>query len=164
MALFGSKKKGKPSEAAFAPDPSAQEPLEFREVAAVPAAVGAARALRAVRAHPPRTLPVSRGARPVVSRPARTAPTATRRPRKAATATRRPRKAAAKGRLTAKQLAQRKYAARMRTVRKRAKTTAGGKGRIAKRSPATKLRRKLGLKPGKTASRHGGRKGVRKKR
>lgn len=51
--------------------------------------------------------------------------------------------------LTAKQRAQRKYAAGMRTVRARAKTAKGGKGRIAKRTTATKLRRKLGLKPGK---------------
>ena len=51
--------------------------------------------------------------------------------------------------LTPKQKAQRKYAASMRGVRKRAKTTSGGKGRLAKRSSATKLRRKLGLKPGK---------------
>ena len=51
--------------------------------------------------------------------------------------------------LTPKQRAQRKYAAGMRTVRSRAKTTKGGKGRIAKRSGATKLRRSLGLKPGK---------------
>lgn len=51
--------------------------------------------------------------------------------------------------LSKKQLAQRKYAARMGGLRKRAKKAAGGKGRIAKRSSATKLRRKLGLKPGK---------------
>lgn len=152
MALFGSKKKAKPGEVAFAPDPSAQEPLEFREVAGapaaatppltetVPAAVGAARALRAVRARQPTNRPAARP--PVVSRPARKA---AKRPGKA-------RKAAGKRPLTAKQLAQRKYAARMRTVRKRAKTTAGGKGRIAKRSSATKLRRKLGLKPGKKSA------------
>ena len=54
-----------------------------------------------------------------------------------------------KSKLTKKQLAQRKYAASMRGVRKRAKKTAGGKGRVAKRSSATKLRRKLGLKKGK---------------
>jgi hypothetical protein len=62
-------------------------------------------------------------------------------------ATKSSRKSAKK--LTKKQLAQRKYASRMRTVRKRAKKTSGGKGRIAKRSAATKLRRKLGLKKGK---------------
>lgn len=54
-----------------------------------------------------------------------------------------------KSKLTKKQLAQRKYAASMRGVRKRAKKRAGGKGRVAKRSSATKLRRKLGLKKGK---------------
>ncbi|MFA5945192.1 MAG: hypothetical protein WC876_12085, partial [Candidatus Thermoplasmatota archaeon] len=54
-----------------------------------------------------------------------------------------------KSKLTKKQLAQRKYAASMRGVRKRAKKTTGGKGRIAKRSSATKLRRRLGLKKGK---------------
>jgi len=48
--------------------------------------------------------------------------------------------------LTKKQKAQRVYASRMRTVRKRATTTRGGRGRIAKRTAATKLRRKLGLK------------------
>ena len=53
--------------------------------------------------------------------------------------------------LTKKQLAQRKYAAQMKGVRKRAKKASGGKGRIAKRAPATKLRRKLGLKRGKVA-------------
>jgi hypothetical protein len=37
----------------------------------------------------------------------------------------------------------------MRGVRKRAKKATGGKGRIAKRTAATKLRRKLGLKKGK---------------
>ena len=51
--------------------------------------------------------------------------------------------------LTPKQRAQRKYAASMRGVRKRAKKSSGGKGRVAKRSSATKLRRKLGLKAGK---------------
>lgn len=53
--------------------------------------------------------------------------------------------------LTPKQRAQRKYAAGMKQVRARAKTAKGGKGRIAKRSGATKLRRDLGLKPGKGA-------------
>lgn len=52
----------------------------------------------------------------------------------------------AKSRLTKKQLAQRKYASRMRTVRTRASRRTGGKGRIAKRTAATTLRRKLGLK------------------
>ncbi len=51
-----------------------------------------------------------------------------------------------KSKLTKKQLNQRKYAARMRTLRKRAKKRAGGKGRVAKRSSAAKLRRKLGIK------------------
>jgi hypothetical protein len=54
-----------------------------------------------------------------------------------------------KTKLTKKQLAQRKYAAQMRGLRKRAKKTSGGKGRVAKRSSATRARRKLGLKPGK---------------
>jgi hypothetical protein len=146
LPVFGSKKKGKPAEAVTAfpeedrtppPAPGMPEPLEFDEVPGapaaasppesetVPAAVGAAKALRAVRARAPA--------------------------RKAA-----PKR---KGKLTPKQLAQRKYAARMRTVRKRAKKASGGKGRIAKRSGATKLRRKLGLKAGK-----GTRKAARKKR
>jgi hypothetical protein len=51
--------------------------------------------------------------------------------------------------LTKKQLNQRKYAGRMSGLRKRAKKAAGGKGRVAKRSSATRMRRKLGLKPGK---------------
>lgn len=51
-----------------------------------------------------------------------------------------------KSKLTKKQLAQRKYAGSMSGLRKRAKKASGGKGRIAKRSSATKLRRKLGLK------------------
>ena len=51
-----------------------------------------------------------------------------------------------KSKLTRKQLNQRKYAARMRTLRKRAKKAKGGKGRVAKRSSAAKLRRKLGIK------------------
>jgi hypothetical protein len=54
-----------------------------------------------------------------------------------------------KAKLTKKQVAQRKYAARVKSLRSRAKKTRGGKGRIAKRSPATKLRRKLGLKKGR---------------
>jgi hypothetical protein len=58
-------------------------------------------------------------------------------------------KAKKKSKLTKKQLAQRKYAASMRGLRKRAKKKSGGKGRVAKRSSATKMRRKLGLKPGK---------------
>ena len=57
-------------------------------------------------------------------------------------------KRAKKSTLTKKQRAQRKYAASMRGLRKRAKKTSGGKGRVAKRSSATRLRRKLGLKPG----------------
>lgn len=48
--------------------------------------------------------------------------------------------------LTKKQLAQRKYASRMRTVRKRASTTRGGRGRVRNRKGATALRAKLGLK------------------
>lgn len=59
------------------------------------------------------------------------------------------RKTTKKSKLSKKQLAQRKYAAQVRVLRQRAKKTAGGKGRIAKRSSATKLRRKLGLKAGK---------------
>lgn len=55
-------------------------------------------------------------------------------------------KPAAKGKLTEKQLAQRKYAGSMGGIRKRAKKASGGKGPIAKRSSATKLRRELGLK------------------
>ncbi|MCA1813900.1 MAG: hypothetical protein LC624_08110 [Halobacteriales archaeon] len=54
-----------------------------------------------------------------------------------------------KKKLTAKQLAQRRYAARMRGVRSRATTAKRGKGRIAKRGAATKLRKKLGLKSGR---------------
>jgi len=54
-----------------------------------------------------------------------------------------------KSKLTRKQLNQRKYAARMRTLRKRAKKRSGGKGRVAKRSSAARLRRKLGLKKGR---------------
>ena len=59
------------------------------------------------------------------------------------------RKRARKTKLTKKQLNQRKYAARMRTLRKRAKKRSGGKGRVAKRSSATAMRRKLGLKSGR---------------
>lgn len=61
----------------------------------------------------------------------------------------RAKKSAKRSKLTKKQLNQRKYAARMRTLRTRAKKRAGGKGRVAKRSSATKLRRKLGLKKGR---------------
>ena len=50
--------------------------------------------------------------------------------------------------LSKKQLAQRKYAGSMSGIRKRAAKKSGGKGRIAKRSSATSLRRKLGLKAG----------------
>lgn len=50
-----------------------------------------------------------------------------------------------KPKLTTKQHAQRKYAAKMKTVRTRAKTTTGGKGRIKNRTTAKKLRGKLGL-------------------
>lgn len=56
---------------------------------------------------------------------------------------------AATSKLTKKQLAQRKYAASMKGVRKRAGQASGGKGKISKRGPATKLRRELGLKDGK---------------
>lgn len=60
--------------------------------------------------------------------------------------------APAKGKgLSPKQLAQRKYARGMQSVRSRAKTAKGGKGRIAGRSAATKMRRGLGLKPGKAS-------------
>lgn len=55
-------------------------------------------------------------------------------------------KAAKKSSLSKKQVAQRKYASAMRGVRKRATGAKGGKGKIAKRGAATKLRRKLGLK------------------
>lgn len=151
LRLFGLKKKGKGAEApphepampGHTPEPepapararpTVEEPVEFVETAGapaaasppqaetVPAAVGSAQALRAVRAAARRP------------KPAKAAPAA--KP---------------KGRLTPKQLAQRKYAARMRTVRKRATKASGGKGRIAQRSGATKLRRQLGLKPGKAA-------------
>ena len=54
-----------------------------------------------------------------------------------------------KKKLTAKQLAQRKYAGSMAGVRRRAKKSSGGKGRVAKRSSAAKLRRKLGIKSGR---------------
>jgi hypothetical protein len=54
--------------------------------------------------------------------------------------------APARSGLTKKQVAQRKYAARMKGVRKRAGKAKGGKGRIANRRVATKLRRELGLK------------------
>jgi hypothetical protein len=53
-----------------------------------------------------------------------------------------------RGKLTKRQHAQRKYAAAMRTVRKRAKKTTGGRGRIAKRKTATTLRRRLGVRAG----------------
>jgi hypothetical protein len=56
-------------------------------------------------------------------------------------------KATAKGGLSKKQVAQRKYAGSMAGVRKRAAAQPGGKGKVAKRSAATALRRKLGLKP-----------------
>jgi hypothetical protein len=56
------------------------------------------------------------------------------------------RKSPKKAALSKKQLAQRKYAGKMGGIRKRATTAKGGKGRIAKRSAATSLRRKLGLK------------------
>ena len=55
----------------------------------------------------------------------------------------------AKKRLSKKQVAQRKYAGSMSGLRKRAKKAGGGKGRVAKRTSATALRRKLGLKSGK---------------
>jgi hypothetical protein len=62
-----------------------------------------------------------------------------------------PARKSAKGKkkLTAKQLAQRKYASRMRSVRKRAHKAKRGRGRIANRSAATKLRKKLGVKKGR---------------
>jgi hypothetical protein len=55
----------------------------------------------------------------------------------------------AKKALSKKQIAQRKYAGSMSGLKKRAKKAAGGKGRVAKRKPATTLRKKLGLKAGK---------------
>ena len=166
--LFGSKKKGKTAEPAAGatptpPAPGMPEPLEFDEVPGAPAAatppqtetvpapVGSAQALRAVRAvQPPRQAPVARGPRPAAKRAAKAG--------------------GAKRRLTPKQLAQRKYAGSMAGVRKRAKKASGGKGRIAKRSGATRLRRRLGLKPGKAtkSAKKGARtaatKGSRKKR
>lgn len=54
-----------------------------------------------------------------------------------------------KARLTKRQLAQRKYAARIKTLRKRASKRAGGKGRVAKRSGAYSLRRRLGIRRGR---------------
>lgn len=57
-----------------------------------------------------------------------------------------PAKKRGKSKLTKKQLAQRKYAGRMSGIRKRAKKAKKGTGRIKKRSAATTLRRKLGLK------------------
>jgi len=60
------------------------------------------------------------------------------------------RKRARTTKLTKRQLNQRKYAARMRGLRKRAAKRSGGKGRVAKRSSATAMRRKLGLKSGKS--------------
>jgi len=57
-------------------------------------------------------------------------------------------KPASPGKLSRKQVAQRKYASRMKGVRDRAKTTRGGKGRIANRRTATRMRRELGLKDG----------------
>lgn len=64
-------------------------------------------------------------------------------------ARKRAKKSSKRSKLTKKQLAQRKYAARMRTLRKRAKKRAGGKGLVSKRSSATRLRRRLGLKKGR---------------
>lgn len=55
-------------------------------------------------------------------------------------------KSSKKASLSKKQLAQRKYAGSMSGIRKRASKARGGKGRVAKRSAATSLRRKLGLK------------------
>jgi hypothetical protein len=54
-----------------------------------------------------------------------------------------------KKKLTAKQVAQRRYASAMRGVRARAHKAPGGKGRIAKRPTATRMRKKLGLKGGR---------------
>jgi hypothetical protein len=61
----------------------------------------------------------------------------------------RAKKSAKRSKLTRKQLNQRRYAASMRGLRKRAKKRTGGKGRVAKRSSATRMRRKLGLKAGR---------------
>src|SRR5258708_39556498 len=53
---------------------------------------------------------------------------------------------AAKAKLSKKQVNQRKYAAGVKSIRKRAKASPGGKGRIKSRPAATTLRKKLGLK------------------
>jgi hypothetical protein len=72
--------------------------------------------------------------------------------------------------LTEKQVAQRKYAAQMKGVRKRAATSSGGKGRIADRGAATKLRKELGVKAGpastkkKTTKKKSTKKSAKKKR
>lgn len=50
-----------------------------------------------------------------------------------------------KPKLTTKQVNQRKYAGKMTHIRRRAADTKRGKGRIAKRSAATKARRNLGI-------------------
>ena len=156
LRLFGLKKKGKaeapphepgtpghtPQDAEGpAPAAAATEPVEFVETSGAPAA-----------ASPPEseTVPAAVGAAKALRAVRARGPPA----RKAA---------AAKRALTPKQRAQRKYAASMAGVRKRAKKASGGKGRIAKRSGATKLRRQLGLKPGKSA-RKAAKKGARKKR
>lgn len=60
--------------------------------------------------------------------------------------------------LTPRQRAQRKYASAMPGIRKRAKGATGGRGKIGKRSAATKLRRRLGVGATKRTTRKGGRK------
>lgn len=54
-----------------------------------------------------------------------------------------------KRRLTKKQSNQRRYASAMRGIRKRARQRRGGRGRIADRPAASKLRKQLGLKAGR---------------
>jgi hypothetical protein len=177
LRLFGQKKKERPADDGAAAQvaeahgsAAIEEPVEFQEVPGAPAAaspaetetvpaqVGAAKALRAAR--PTTGAPLDRVAarpsRPTAAKRGKTARPArktTRKParktaRRAAKTTKRSKRTGSK--LTRKQLAQRKYAAQMRTVRGRAKKASGGKGRISKRAGATRLRRKLGLKAGKS--------------
>lgn len=51
-----------------------------------------------------------------------------------------------RAKLSPRQRAQRKYAAGVKSMRGRAAQTRGGKGKIAQRAAARKLRRRLGLK------------------
>jgi hypothetical protein len=130
LRLFGLGKKDKavPPPAAPTADSDDKEPVEFQEVAGAPAAASARVSDVPSAIGNAKALRATRARRPAT-------------PRKAA------------GKLTPKQLAQRKYAGSMAGVRKRAKKAAHGKGRIAKRSGATKMRRKLGLKAGKKTAR-----------